>query len=119
MTERFRRNFDACRAARLRCKRIHGERVLRVDRVVARTKESVRDELQYIVAAIAEYDRLGRYRELRGQRGLQCKRIAVGIACQFGRRSSNRSKRLRAGSARVLVRRELDDRRWIEIVFTR
>ena len=79
----------------------------------------MRDELQDIVAAIAEHDRLRRYRELRSKRALERKRIAVGIACQFSRCSRNRSKRLRTGSARILVRRELDDRRWIEIVFTR
>src|SRR5207249_10796487 len=56
---------------------------------------------------------------LRSKRAVVRKGVAVGMACQFSRCSRSRRKRVGTGSARILVRRELNDRRWIEIVFTR
>ena len=65
VAEIARRHLDAGRAARLRRERIDGERVLRVDRLVARAQERVRRELEDVVAAVAEDELLGRDAEAR------------------------------------------------------
>ena len=51
-----RRHLDAARAARLRGERIDGERMLRVDGLVARLQERQRHELENVVAAVAEHE---------------------------------------------------------------
>ncbi len=97
------------RAARLRGERIHGERVARIDGVVARLQKRLRDELENVVRAVAEHDLLGVDAVARRERGLELEAVAVRIAAQIvGRRGDRRAHR-GARAARVLVGRELDD----------
>src|SRR6185312_17536445 len=119
VAEVARRHGDAARAARLRGQRIDDETVLRVDRLVARLQERVRDELEDVVAAVAEHDRLGGDAEACGDRRLECEAVAVGIARDLGHRRRHRGRHRGARSARVLVGRELDDRRGIEAELAR
>ncbi len=54
-----RRHLDAVGAARLRGQRVDRERVLREHGLVPRLEERERDELQDVVAAVAEHDLAG------------------------------------------------------------
>ena len=67
MAEIARGHLDAGRAARLRGERIHRERMLRENRLVARAQERLRRELEDVVAAVAEHDLLRRHAEARRQ----------------------------------------------------
>ena len=109
-----RRHLDALRAPRVRRERVDGERVLRVDRLVAGRQERLRDELEHVVAAVAEHEALGRDAVALRERRTQREAVAVGIARDVGRRRRDRREHLRARAARVLVRRELDDARRVE-----
>ncbi len=110
----LRRHFDAERAARLRGERIDDERVLRIDGVIAPAQEGVRRELEHVVAAVAEHDPFPRHAKSSGERRLERMTVAVGITGDFGCRFRNRGERPRAWAARILVRRELHDRRRVE-----
>ncbi len=107
------------RAARVRGERIHGERVLRVDGGVARLQVRHRRELEDVVAAVAEHELRRRRRRAAAQRVLQVIAVAVRIARDVGRGGRDRRQDLRAGSARILVRRELHDRRRVEMELAR
>ena len=111
----LRGHLDAERAARLRRERIHDERVLRIDCVIARCEERLRDQLEHVVAAVAEHDLFRPHAKSRRQRRLQRKAVAVRIPGDVGGGHRDGGQHLRTRTARIFVRRKLDDRRRVEI----
>ena len=110
----LRGDLDAGRAARLGGQRVNGERVPRIHRGVAGAQERLSDELEDVVAAVAEHDLVRGDAEARGQRGLEREAVAVRIAGQLLGRCGERASHGRARATGVLVRRELDDALRIE-----
>ena len=113
MTVVLRRNHDRARAARLRREGIHRERVLREHRGASRCEEGERHQLEHVVRAVAEHDRVHVDVEARGERGLQLEAVAVRIAADFAERGVDRGTRARTDAERVLVGGQLDDRRFV------
>ena len=73
-------DFDAVRAARLRRERIHGEGVARIHGGIAGPQERLRDQLEHVIAAVAEDDLVRGHAVARRERGLERETVAVGIA---------------------------------------
>ena len=91
----------------------------RVDRAVAGPQERLRHELEHVVGAVAEHDVVGADVETRRERGLERETVAVGIARELVGGVGDRLAHRGPGSARILVGRELDDRRGLEPEFAR
>src|SRR4029079_12888253 len=82
-------------------------------------EEGVCDELEDVVRAVAQDDLLGRKVEAPRERSLEVEARTVGIARELGGRPRDRRERLGTRPARILVRGELDDRRFVEAELAR
>ena len=101
-------------AERLRRQRIDRERMLRIDRLAARREKrraasssTSFEPLPSTICCMVTPKRCD-------SACVQLEAVAVGIASQIGQRRLHRGQRLRRYPARVLVRRQLDDRALVE-----
>ena len=119
MRELLRRNRNALRPTRLRCKRINGEGVLREYRRPARCEKRASQHFQQIIRAVAHHDLRRIDAEFAGYRRLQVKRIAIGVARQIRDFPLNRRARQWRNSHRVFIGGELDDLGFVKAVLAR